>query len=181
MRREDFEHVVAAAAEVTEEDEFVVIGSQAVLGSFPTAPEELLRSMEADNYPLRRPEKSDDIDGALGDGSQFHATFGYYAHGVGPETVKAPLGWEARLVRVEVPPRLRSKRSPVAWCLEIHDLVLSKLAAGRERDWEFAETALRTGIVDGSELLRRVANLPLPSVTIEHVTASLRVLVDRTQ
>jgi hypothetical protein len=31
--------------------------------------------------------------GALGDGSPFHAAFGYYAHGVGPETAKAPAGW----------------------------------------------------------------------------------------
>ncbi len=29
-------------------------------------------------------------------------TFGYYAHGVGPETAKAPAGWEQRLVRVAV-------------------------------------------------------------------------------
>jgi hypothetical protein len=94
VRREDFEHVIAAAANVTGEDEFVVIGSQAVLGSFPTAPETMLRSMEADVYPLHRPEKADDIDGALGDGSQFEATFGYYAHGVGPETAKAPAGWQ---------------------------------------------------------------------------------------
>ena len=76
MRREDFEHLIAAAANVTGEDEFVVIGSQAVLGAFPAAPETMLRSMKADIYPLHRPEKADDIDGALGDGSQFEATFG---------------------------------------------------------------------------------------------------------
>lgn len=34
MRPEDFEHVVAAAAEATGSDEFVVIGSQAILGSY---------------------------------------------------------------------------------------------------------------------------------------------------
>jgi hypothetical protein len=106
VRREDFEHVIAAAANVTGEDEFVVIGSQAVLGSFPAAPETMLRSMEADVYPPHRPEKADDIDGALGDGSQFEATFGYYAHGVGPETAKAPAGWQERLVRVPVQSRL---------------------------------------------------------------------------
>jgi hypothetical protein len=32
MRREDFEHVIAAAANVTGEDEFVVIGSQIIPG-----------------------------------------------------------------------------------------------------------------------------------------------------
>lgn len=169
--------MIAAAANATGEDEFVVIGSQAVLGSFPVAPETMLRSMEADVYPLHRPEQADYIDGALGDGSQFQATFGYYAHGVGPETAKAPAGWQERLVRVDVEPRLLSKRNPVAWCLEIHDLVLSKLAAGRERDWEFARAALTAGLVHGEELLRRAADLPLPSPAIHYVVKSLRALV----
>jgi hypothetical protein len=48
MRREHFEHVVAAAANVVGEDDFVVIGSQAILGSYPDAPDAPLRSMEAD-------------------------------------------------------------------------------------------------------------------------------------
>lgn len=72
MRWSDFEHVIAAAANVTGEEELVVIGSQAILGSHPDAPAELLRSMEADLYPATRPERADWIDGALGDGSQFH-------------------------------------------------------------------------------------------------------------
>jgi hypothetical protein len=106
MRREHFEHVVAAAANVVEEDEFVVIGSQAILGTVHEPPSELLESMEADIYPLHRPELSDFIDGALGDGSPFEQQFGYFAHGVGPETAKAPAGWEERLVRVDVPTRI---------------------------------------------------------------------------
>ena len=106
MRREDLEHVIAAAANVTGHDEFVVIGSQAILGTHPTAPAAMLRSLEADVFPLHRPEDADYIDGALRDGSQFHLTFGYYAHGVGPDTAMAPQGWRARLVRAPVPPRV---------------------------------------------------------------------------
>ena len=55
MQREDLLHVVAAAAQIVGEEEFVVVGSQAILGSYPAAPESLLRSQEADIYPrLRR-------------------------------------------------------------------------------------------------------------------------------
>jgi len=36
MGPEEFEHVLAAAADVTGQDEFVVIGSQAILGSEAT-------------------------------------------------------------------------------------------------------------------------------------------------
>jgi hypothetical protein len=53
VRRQDFEHVVAAAANVVEQDEFVVIGSQAILGPHPDAPAALLRSLEADLHPAR--------------------------------------------------------------------------------------------------------------------------------
>lgn len=99
MRRDEFEHVIAAAAEVSGEREIVVIGSQAILGSVPDPPKAMLFSMEADVYPLNAPAKAEEIDGSLGDGSPFHGTYGYYAHGVGPETAIAPRDWEERLVR----------------------------------------------------------------------------------
>lgn len=177
MRREDLEHVVAAAAEISGEDEIVVVGSQAILGSHPEAPDLLLRSVEAGVYPRRDPSRADLIDGSLGDGSMFHRTFGYYAHGVGPLTAVAPVGWEERLIRVEVPPRERSTRRPVALCLEPHDLVLSKCVAGRERDWEFAATALRAGLVEGDELLRRAQDLPVDHGTLARLSQRMAALL----
>jgi uncharacterized nucleotidyltransferase DUF6036 len=177
LRREDFEHVIAAAANVTREDEFVVIGSQAILGTYPAAPAAMLRSLEADLFPMHRPDGADEIDGTLGDGSQFHRTFGYYAHGVGPETAKAPTGWRARLVRVPVPGRVKSRRSPVAWCLEVHDLVLSKCVAGRDRDWEFAAEALRCALVDEDVLLSRVGDLPVSGEAQAHIRGRLGAIV----
>jgi hypothetical protein len=86
MKREEPEHVLRASAAITKEHSFVVIGSQAVLLSFSLAPGELLISRELDLYPAMKLEQSDIIDGAIGMGSQFHETFGYYADGVGPET-----------------------------------------------------------------------------------------------
>jgi hypothetical protein len=162
VRREDFEHVIRAAADVVGADDFVVIGSQAILGSFPDAPGELLRSLEADIYPRTNPEKADLVDGALGDGSRFHRSFGYYAHAaVGPSTAAAPAGWEQRLIRVEIPPSPLSRRRPVAWCLEPHDLVLAKCARGEQRDWDFARAAYGARLVKKTELLNRVGGLPI--------------------
>lgn len=160
MRREDFEHVVAAAAEISGEREIVVIGSQAILGSVAEPPKAMLFSMEADVYPLRAPAKAEEIEGSLGDGSAFHGTYGYYAHGVGPETAKAPAGWEHRLVKVEIPPRVGQKVGAIALCLEVHDLVLAKCVAGRERDWDFARAAIEEGLVEVGELFRRLPELP---------------------
>jgi hypothetical protein len=177
VQAHEFDHIIGAAVNVTGQGEFVVIGSQAILGSISDPPEELLQSMEADLYPLANPADVDKIDGALGDGSQFHVTFGYYAHGVGPETAKVPVGWETRLVRREVPPRPGSDRPGIAWCLEVHDLVLSKCAAGRERDWDYAREAISAGLVQGDILLERVSDLPLPSRQRSEMTTMLRSLI----
>ena len=102
MNREQFEHVIKAAADLVH-DELVVIGSQAVLAQHPDAPPSLLKSAEVDLYPLNHPEQAHVIDGVIGDGSRFHETYGYYGHGVGPETAVAPAGWQERLVRLELP------------------------------------------------------------------------------
>lgn len=40
-------------------------------------------------------------------------------------------------------------------CLDPHDLVVSKLAAGREKDFEFAAALLRAGLVDAGVLRER--------------------------
>ncbi len=100
MTRDALEHVLRAAATLTNEQEFIVIGSQAVLGQFPEAPAALRVSMEADLYPRHAPGKSDMIDGAIGELSPFHESFGYYAHGVDDTTAVLPHGWETRLVPV---------------------------------------------------------------------------------
>lgn len=173
MDRTQFEHVIAAAAIVSGEREIVVIGSQAILGSVEEPPTSMLRSMEADVYPLGDPEKAIDIEGSLGDGSQFQGTHGYYAHGVGPETAKAPAGWQDRLVKVEIPARVGQERGAIALCLDAHDLVLAKCAAGRDRDWEFARDALGAGLVQIDELLRRVDDIPVSASDQTHIRAML--------
>lgn len=153
MNREQFEHVIRAAATVVD-DEIVVAGSQAVLGQFPSAPESLLQSLEVDVYPKHAPERAAEIDANLGDGSQFHASFDVYAHGIGPETIIAPAGWEDRLIRVELPALTRKDGIAVGWCLEIHDLVLAKVAAGRPHDLDFVRDVLGAHLVK-IQLLRR--------------------------
>ncbi len=159
MKREELEHVLRAAADIVE-DELVVIGSQAILAEHPNAPASLLRSVEVDLYPLTQPERADEIDGALGDGSRFHETYEYYAHGVGPETAIAPAGWQGRTLRLELPPIRRTRENVVAWCMASHDLVLAKLAAGRLHDLEFAVDAIREGLVDRQQLELGVALMP---------------------
>lgn len=156
MTREQLEHVIRAAARIADAREIVVVGSQALLGEFPAAPAELLQSMEADVYPRHHPERADLIDGAIGELSPFHETHGYYAHGVGPETATLPAGWEDRLIPVPA-------EGAMGLCLEVHDLLLSKYAAGREKDRDFVRAAIRNQMVRKEVLARRLETMPVPA------------------
>lgn len=166
MTREQLEHIIRAAATITGCEEIVVVGSQAILGEHPDAPAEMRVSNEADVYPRARPELAILIDGAIGELSAFHDTFRYYAEGVGPETATLPAGWEERLVRIRAD-------VGVGLCLETHDLVLSKYAAGREKDRDYVRAAARHGLVRQDVLLERLLTLPVPE---EH-RARLRGLI----
>ena len=46
MKKADFDHLIAAAAEISEEAEIVVIGSQAILGNVSEPPASRLRALE---------------------------------------------------------------------------------------------------------------------------------------
>jgi hypothetical protein len=172
MRRPELEHLIRAAASIADDDELIIVGSQAILGQYPDAPDELCVSIEADVYPRHHPERADLIDGAIGEGSPFHETFGYYAQGVGPTTAVLPTGWETRLVPVFGP----ATRGATGWCLEAHDLVLSKLVAGRDKDLRFARVAARSGLVRVSELLARIEAMTLEPAVRERLEARVRAL-----
>lgn len=157
LEREELEHLIRAAAEVTQEYEFIIIGSQSILGPIPNPPSELKMSMEADMYPLNAPEKADLIDGALGEGSPFHDTHKYYAQGVGPETPTLPAGWQARLHRVQTP----NTNLKVGLCLDVLDLFMAKAAANRDKDREFNIALLRLGYVKLEQALEMVSLMPV--------------------
>jgi hypothetical protein len=150
MTRQQLEHIIRAAASTANVREIVVIGSQAILGSTPDAPADLTESLEADVFPKDMPERSIVIDGAIGELSLFHETFGYYAHGVDESTASLPDGWRDRLIRLET----LNTTGAVGWCLEPHDLAVSKLAAAREKDVRYVTSMLRARIAK-PELIRQ--------------------------
>ena len=161
MRREDLAHIIRAASGVTEDGKILVIGSQAILASYPDTelPPEATVSIEADIafFDDSAEEKADQVDGAIGEASRFHSEFGYYGQGVGLSTATLPRGWQDRVVPFE----WGDTGSAAAMCLEPHDLVLAKLVAGREKDLEFAEALIANGLIDPEVLLERVDDLPV--------------------
>lgn len=143
MNRPQLEHILRAAWAITGADRFVVIGSQAILGTKDSPPAELLVSMEADIFSLRSPEDADLIDGTIGELSPFHRTFGYYAHGVDESTAVLPQGWKVRLV----PLHTASTGGATGLCLEASDLAISKLVAGRPKDLDYINSLLSHRLV----------------------------------
>lgn len=143
VTRSELEHVIRAAGAITNEREWVIVGSQAILGSFPNAPEELRVSQEVDTFPLGDSGKSDLVDRSIGEKSPFHETFGYYAHGVSPETAILPLNWKSRLVRIDT----ENTNGIAGLCISPLDLVVSKLAAGREKDLSFVTAMFRHKLI----------------------------------
>ncbi len=160
MKRSDLEHILRASKSVTGETDFIVIGSQSILGRFPDAPRELRQSIEADLYPRFKPELAEKIEGNLGRYSQFDMTFGYHADGVGPETATLPDGWEGRLIRLSN----ENTGGAIGWCLEPHDLAFSKLAARREKDLTFVSSLLRFKMVRRSRVSGLIASVKDPAL-----------------
>ena len=173
MKRAEFEHAIRAAAAVLGVEEVLVIGSQALHGSVAgDLPEEALRSVEVDVAALEDPDGSqaDLVDGAIGEASMFHASFGYYAQGVEAVTAVLPEGWRDRLVGFESP----ATRGVVAWCLEPHDLWISKMVAGRPKDLEFCHALVERGIVEPEELTERLERLDVDEPVRARIAGKIR-------
>lgn len=160
MRRQELAHILRASCQIAQDADVLVIGSQAILGTFDDdeLPELVRLSREADIAFLDDPDrgKADAVEGVIGEMSTFHDTNRVYAEGVHIDTAELPAGWRERLVTWS----LRSSAPATPRFVEPHDLVLSKLAAGRNKDIVFAASLLDAHLVDLHVLLDRAEALP---------------------
>lgn len=105
MTREELEHLLRAAATIAERRDVLVLGSQAILGTYDE--DELsattTMSVEADLAFLDDDDQeiADRVDGLIGEDSYFHRTHGVYGQGVGVSVAILPDGWFERLVIIE--------------------------------------------------------------------------------
>jgi hypothetical protein len=175
VNRVQLEHIIRASGEIAEAQDVIILGSQSILGQFPDLSDLLhtsdtvdislrkksqtilLRSIEVDVLIPDDEEKADVIDGAIGELSSFHHTYGYYAQGVDSTTAMLPNGWKDRLILVcnENTNNIRGH------CVEIHDLLIAKLYAGRQKDIEFFHAAIQLRIITEKILLERLDMTPI--------------------
>jgi hypothetical protein len=169
MQRRELEHLLRAAGEIIDERQFIVIGSQSILGKYPDAPEELLRSREADFIAKNRPERTRMLE-AIGEASRFYETFGYYVDPVDSRTAVLPRDWKSRLVNVSSP----GTNGVTGLCLDPHDLFISKVAAWRDKDIEFAKAMIGHGMVEKDRLLVLASKVPNPEDDLDRAARIIK-------
>jgi hypothetical protein len=80
-----------------------------------------------------------------------------------------PAGWKDRLVEI----RNENTRGAKGLCLEIHDLLIAKLIAGREKDLAFLQEAARNRMADRGELLRLLGSAAVAAEVREKAHATI--------
>ena len=170
MTRAELEHAIRAVCDISGDDEVYVFGSQAILGQYPDAPESLRQSAEADIAPVTAIDMADFIDAQLGELSPFHYAHGFYVHGLSIEAAVLPSGWPERAIAV----RNENTRNATGWCVEAHDLAVSKLIAFRDKDKDFVRVLILEKLIDPGTLRARLAQLP----SHPQVTAQLLELIE---
>jgi hypothetical protein len=152
VRREDLRRLFARARDLCGETDYVVFGSLAVLGYAGEVPPRMAASIDVDAFCKSDPDRVFDLAPALGQGSAFEAEHGYYLDPISPRVATLPAGWEARLTRIELEPRL------VVWFLEPNDAAVSKYARMEPRDREWIRPGLRAGVLSLTILDARFAH-----------------------
>jgi hypothetical protein len=150
MRREVFEGLLRELARVSGKGEVVIVGSQSVHAATSAVPAEVLMSAEVDVLVDPADPGGDATRDALGKSSPYYDEHGVYVDSVLATFPFLPEGWEQRLRDLEVD-GLRAR------CLEVHDLVLSKLAAGRLKDNELIASLIQHGLIEVETVRARIA------------------------
>lgn len=173
MQRSHLFDLILAVQAILSDEVPVIVGSQATHALSTDPPEIALESIECDFILFGgKAEERERINSELGVFSPFQREHGYYADALGLATVVLPSGWQDRLQ-----PLHDSEGNIVAHCLEIHDLAVSKVIAGREKDLEFLEAALASGLIRIDELLRRL-DLAAEKVENDVISDRLGRLID---
>ena len=169
MRRDQLEHAIRAACQITGQTEVIVVGSQAILGTYPEyeLPSLATSSLEIDILPITDDNDetmrlADLIVGVAGEFSQFEQTHGFSIDGVDLTTSALPEGWRTRLVTVQNENTAAPAGHPqyIGWCLDKEDLCVAKLCAFREKDRNFVDALITDDLVDPALIASRLQTVP---------------------
>jgi hypothetical protein len=169
MRRDQLEHAIRTACQIIGRPEVIVVGSQAILGTFreDELPVRATMSGEVDILPIadsneETKQLANDIEGVAGEFSPFESLHGFRIDGVDLDTSALPEGWRDRLVKVQNTNTAGATGGLqfTGWCLDKEDLCVAKLCALREKDQNFVSELLRAGLVNTGTIATRLATVP---------------------
>lgn len=169
MRRDQLEHAIRTACQIAGLTEVIIVGSQAILGTYPETklPVFATRSLEIDVLPIADDageiaRLADQIEGVAGELSTFASTHGFWIDGVDLSTSVLAQGWRDRLVKVQNANTAAPSGHPqfIGWCLDKEDLCVAKLCALREKDENFVDALLLAGLVEPGIIDTRLRALP---------------------
>jgi hypothetical protein len=169
MRRDQLEHAIRAACQIAGLTEVIIVGSQAILGTYTEdeLPFSATRSVEVDVLPIADSageidRLADEIEGAAGEFSPFAQAHGFSIDGVDLQTSALPDGWRDRLVKVQNENTAAPSGDPqfIGWCLDKEDLCVAKLCALREKDQNFVDALITAGLVDSQVIATRLGTVP---------------------
>jgi hypothetical protein len=175
MRLSALKHLVAAVQGIAASRRIRVLGSSALLASFPQLGESggpLEKTFDADLLIEPCDEQlAAVLHEAIGEGSLFAQRAGYHADILRAQIVETlPPGWEARLV-------LFDPEKNVA-ALAPEDLLVNKLRVGRPKDLALCRDVLQQGLMTAETLRRRLDATPLTEREIVAVYQRLREIAD---
>jgi hypothetical protein len=168
MRRSQLEHAIRTACQIIGKPAVIVVGSQAILGTFreDQLPAEATMSAEVDILPIaddndETARLADIIEGVAGEFSPFEELHGFSIDGVDLSTSALPAGWRDRLVMVQNANTAAPDGEPqyTGWCLDKEDLRVAKLCAFREKDQNFVAALFSAKLIDRETILTRLATV----------------------
>ena len=154
MRKQNLFDLTYEVRKITVEPP-IIVGSQAVFAVTDFPPEIVRKSVECDFLLLKQiAELRPDITENLGIFSDYQQQTGFYADVLGLATVVLPSDWEKRLVELK-----NDDGEILAFCVEIHDVAISKLIAGRQKDFEFLQIAFQAEYLQIDIFLERAQTI----------------------
>jgi hypothetical protein len=168
MKKQQVDHALRAAGNMTGEKQFIIIGSQSLHGKYPDVADEILTSFEVDLIATQNTDRTQWLN-VIGIESPFHEMFGYYVDPVDGKTPILPKGWKGRLVNL--PPG--DTGGVKGLCLEPHDLAIAKYAAFREKDLIFTRELAQRGLVSKDRLVSLLDQTPIDGEARERIRGQI--------
>ena len=173
MTKSDLELMLREAGAIARDRDFFLFGSQSLRAVCPRYPKEFPKTYEADLYPRRYPQAWALLRDRMGRNSAFFKQHGFFLDCVDPALAMLPDLWLERLIPFRTP----RTGGVTAWCLEPHDLFVSKLAAWREKDQQFLRAMLKHKLANPLIVLNRIEDLPVSASRREELKQLVEELV----